>query len=152
MNQQIKTILAGGLLALALLGPATAGPLEDAEAARQKGNLAAISQLHLPVAENAEAQAYYPTALNIVRPLADQGDAKAQAFLASMYRDGIGMPAATRRRSSGTARPPTKGTPMGSRASATYMLPTSTTCRTIPFRLSRGIARRLIRGTPLRST
>ena len=40
MKQQIKTFLAGGLLALALFGAAVAGPLEDGQDAYQKGEYA----------------------------------------------------------------------------------------------------------------
>ena len=40
MKQQIKTLCAGGLLALALFGPAMAGPLEDGQAAFWKRNFA----------------------------------------------------------------------------------------------------------------
>jgi hypothetical protein len=37
MKQQIKTLLAGGLL-LAVFGPAMAGPLEDGQSAYQTGD------------------------------------------------------------------------------------------------------------------
>jgi hypothetical protein len=57
MKQQIKTFLAGGLLALTLFGVAMAGPLEDAKTAYQRGD--------------------YATALQIERPLAEQGNASA---------------------------------------------------------------------------
>jgi hypothetical protein len=59
MKQQIKTFLAGGFLALALFGAATAGPLEDGEAAYKRSD--------------------FSTALQILRPLADQGNEIAQA-------------------------------------------------------------------------
>ena len=72
MKQQIKTFLAGGLLALALFGTAMAGPLEDGWAAYQKGD--------------------YATALQIFRPLAEQGNAAAQANLGWMYAEGHGVP------------------------------------------------------------
>ena len=48
-----------------------AGPLEDGEAAYQRGD--------------------YATALQIWRPLADQGDAGAQAWLGLMYDNGHGV-------------------------------------------------------------
>ena len=41
VKQRIKTFLAGGFLALALFGMAMAGPLEDGQAAYQKGDYAA---------------------------------------------------------------------------------------------------------------
>ena len=72
MKQRIKAFLAGGLLALALFGVAGAGPLEDGLAAYQKGD--------------------YAAALQILRPLADQGNADAQFNLGSMYAEGRGVP------------------------------------------------------------
>jgi hypothetical protein len=53
VKKQIKTFLAGGLLALTLFGAAAAGPVEDALAAYERGD--------------------YATALQICRALADQG-------------------------------------------------------------------------------
>ena len=72
VNQRIKTFHAGGLLALALLGEARAGPLEDAEAAYQRRD--------------------YATTLQILGPMADQGDASAQYDLGVIYSDGQGAP------------------------------------------------------------
>jgi uncharacterized protein len=71
VKKRIKTILAGGLLALALFGTAMAGPLEDALAAYQRGD--------------------YATALSHWRPLADQGNAVAQNGLGRMYAQGQGV-------------------------------------------------------------
>jgi uncharacterized protein len=70
MKQSIPTLLAGGLLALALFG--TAGPLEDGVAAYQRGD--------------------HVAAMQILRPLAEQGDAAAQANLGLMYDTGRGVP------------------------------------------------------------
>jgi TPR repeat protein len=72
MSQRIKTLFAGGVLALALFGAAAAGPLEDATSAYQRGD--------------------YATALRIVRPLAEQGDAGAQGSLGAFYAYGQGVP------------------------------------------------------------
>src|SRR5208337_2841275 len=72
MKQQIKTLFASGVLALALFGVARAGPFEDAQAADQKGD--------------------YATELQILRPLADQGNALAQLGLGVMYANGHGVP------------------------------------------------------------
>jgi TPR repeat protein len=72
MKQQIKTLLAGGLLVLALFGNAAASPFEDGDAAYRDGD--------------------YATALRILRPLADQGNAEAQAKLGLMYLGGEGLP------------------------------------------------------------
>ncbi len=59
-------------LALGLSEPLLAGPREDAEAAFLKQD--------------------YATALRLLRPLADQGDAWAQNSLGVMYRNGQGVP------------------------------------------------------------
>ena len=72
MKQGIKAFLAGGLLALALFGAATAGPLDDARTAAERGD--------------------YTTELQILRPLAEQGNVFAQYNLAWMYAQGQGMP------------------------------------------------------------
>jgi len=58
VKQQIRTFLAGGLLALALFGSAQAGPLEGGQAAYQKGDYATALQILPPLAErvNAEGQ------------------------------------------------------------------------------------------------
>jgi uncharacterized protein len=64
-KQRIKTFLAGGVLALALFGVAAAGPFEDGLAAYQRGD--------------------YVAAMGYWRPLADQGDDRAQTNLGRMY-------------------------------------------------------------------
>ena len=53
-------------------GPAVAGPLEDADAAYDKGD--------------------YATAMRLLRPFADKGNATAQNNLGFMYRNGRGVP------------------------------------------------------------
>jgi uncharacterized protein len=70
--KQRKTFLAGVVLVPALIGVAAAGPLEDGEAAYQKGD--------------------YTAALQILRPLAEQGNSTAQNNLGVMYADGHGVP------------------------------------------------------------
>lgn len=60
-----------GLL-LALATPATAGPLEDAQAAHERGD--------------------YATELALLKPLAKRGDASAQSNLGVMYFNGRGVP------------------------------------------------------------
>jgi uncharacterized protein len=72
MKGQIINLFAGGVLALALFGAAMAGPLEDAQEADQKGD--------------------YATELQILRPLAEQGNALAQLGLGLMYAMGQGVP------------------------------------------------------------
>jgi len=91
MKRQITALLAGGVLALALFGEAKAGPLEDFDAAYQHGDFAAAVQL--------------------LRPLADQGNALAQTSLGIMYAKAKASRRTTCRPSSGFARWPTKGTP-----------------------------------------
>jgi len=59
------------LLAVALGGPAWAGPIEDADAAYQRGD--------------------YLTELRIIRPLAAKGEAWAQVSLAFKYLEGQGV-------------------------------------------------------------
>ena len=72
----MKAILRSGFLALAVMlaltVPADAGPFEDGEAAYERGD--------------------YAAALKIWRPLAEQGDAKAQVNLGYMYAIGRGVP------------------------------------------------------------
>src|SRR5271166_6632222 len=72
MKRHITTLCGGGVLALALFGVARAGPFEDAQAADQKGD--------------------YATELQILRPLAEQGNALAQLGLGVMYANGHGVP------------------------------------------------------------
>ena len=69
--RRITALFAGGVLALALFGSALAGPLEDGFSAYKRGDSGAAMQL--------------------LRPLADQGDAPAQIGLGWMYRDGRGV-------------------------------------------------------------
>jgi TPR repeat protein len=72
VKQQITTLFAGGVLALALFGAAMAGPLEDGQAAVRNGD--------------------YATAMQYFRVLADQGNAVAQNNLGFMYDQGLGVP------------------------------------------------------------
>lgn len=61
-----------GLAAALLVQPVLAGPFEDAVAARERCD--------------------YATALRLLRPLADQGNADAQSALGEMYSRGQGVP------------------------------------------------------------
>ena len=72
MKQRITTLVACGLLAVALIGVAVAGPLEDGQAAYQRGDFA--------------------TALQIFRPLAEQGNAAAKRMLGAAFASGQGVP------------------------------------------------------------
>lgn len=108
VKQRITTLIACGLLALALIDVAGAGPLEDGQAAYQKGDYAAALQILRPLAEQGNASAQ--TALGVIyehghgvpqdfvqatiwySEAADQGDPDAQSDLGAMYADGLGMP------------------------------------------------------------
>jgi len=68
----IKSLLATLVLSLSLAAPVLAGPLEDASAARKRGD--------------------YATALKLLRPLAEQGSAVGQNNLGVAYARGEGVP------------------------------------------------------------
>jgi TPR repeat protein len=75
MNRTFKAAVAALVLAVSFAGSAAAGPVEDvaaAVAAHKRGDCA--------------------TALRLIRPLADQGDADAQHILGLMYNSGEGVP------------------------------------------------------------
>jgi TPR repeat protein len=72
MISAFRAIVAAIMLVLSLAAPVAAGPFEDAVAANKKGD--------------------YATALQLLRPLADQGNALAQFNLAAMYAHGHGVP------------------------------------------------------------
>jgi TPR repeat protein len=67
-----RAAFAAVVLLLTLAAPVVAGPVEDATAAYGRGD--------------------YATALRLFRPLADQGDAYAQAVLGRLYFYGHGVP------------------------------------------------------------
>jgi TPR repeat protein len=72
MRNPIKTIALALVLSLACAAQVAAGPLEDAAEAVQRGD--------------------YAAALQLWRPLADQGNATAQTQLAALYKSGYGVP------------------------------------------------------------
>jgi hypothetical protein len=72
MKRRITSLIAGGVLTLALFGEAMAGPLEDGQAAFRHGD--------------------YAMAMQYFRVLADQGNAVAQNNLGAMYDQGLGVP------------------------------------------------------------
>ena len=109
MIEFLKASLVGGsLLAFALFGAATAGPLEDGAAAYAHGNYAAAMRLLRSPPANGSAEAQrdigfmYAEGQGVQRDFAQariwfskaagQGDELAQYFLAVMYRDGNGVP------------------------------------------------------------
>jgi TPR repeat protein len=72
MNRTFKAAVAALVLAVGFARSVTAGPLEDAAVAYRIGN--------------------YATALELVRPLAEQGNSGAQTLLGGMYANGYGVP------------------------------------------------------------
>jgi TPR repeat protein len=103
-----RSIFAGGFLALALVGGAAAGPLEDGQAAHQRGDYAAALLLWRPLAERGNAAAQVDLGLlyslgqgvphdnteaaKWYRKAAEVGDETAQALLGGLYSDGRGVP------------------------------------------------------------
>jgi TPR repeat protein len=71
MKRSIKSLLAALVVSLSLAAPVLAGPLEDGDAAYNRGD--------------------YATALRLWRPLAEQGFANAQNNLGLMYANGQGV-------------------------------------------------------------
>ncbi len=69
MKRTFNLIIAAIMLVLSFAAPVAAGQLEDANAAYNKGD--------------------YATALRLLRPLAEQGDAAAQTNLGFMYESGL---------------------------------------------------------------
>jgi TPR repeat protein len=72
MRNLIKAALVVFTAFLSLAVPGAAGPIEDAEVAFDLGD--------------------YSTALALIRPLAEQGNAKAQLHLGALYSGGLGVP------------------------------------------------------------
>jgi uncharacterized protein len=72
MRRRVRTLFASGLLVFVLLDGAAAGPFEDGRAASNRGD--------------------YAAAIALVRPLAEGGDAKAQALLGFAYFKVHGVP------------------------------------------------------------
>jgi len=71
MKVTLKHVLAAIVLLLSFAAPVAAGPFEDAVAARDRGD--------------------YATALRLLRPLADHGEAPAQRYLGAMIQNGKGV-------------------------------------------------------------
>jgi len=72
MNLTSKHAVTAIILALSVIAPAAAGPLDDADAAIKRRD--------------------YATAVRLIRPLAEQGDASAQYNLGVFYDNGLGVP------------------------------------------------------------
>ena len=72
MKRTLKHAVAAVLLVLSFVEPVAAGPSEDADAALKRRD--------------------YATALRLIRPLAERGDANAQYNLGVFYDNGLGVP------------------------------------------------------------
>jgi TPR repeat protein len=72
MRLTLKHVIAAIILVLRFATPVAAGPLEDADAAIKRRD--------------------YATAVRLIRPLAEQGDANAQYKLGVFYDNGLGVP------------------------------------------------------------
>ena len=72
MKLTLKHAIAAIILVLSFASSVAAGPLEDAAAAVKRRD--------------------YATALRLIRPLAEQGDASAQYNLGVFYDNGLGVP------------------------------------------------------------
>jgi uncharacterized protein len=72
MNRTFKTTVAALMLAVSFAGSIAAGPFEDAATAYKRGN--------------------YATALELIRPLAEDGNVAAQFNLGVMYQLSHGVP------------------------------------------------------------
>ncbi len=71
MKRRTNILLVGSVLALALLGVAKAGQLEDGMAAAERGD--------------------YATALQLIRPLAERGKVAAQFSLGAKHLDALAI-------------------------------------------------------------
>jgi hypothetical protein len=72
MNASARNLLAAFVVATALGMPASAGPLEDGDAAYREKD--------------------YAKAVELWQPLAERGDATAQYFIGTLYAEGKGVP------------------------------------------------------------
>jgi uncharacterized protein len=72
MRLTLKHVIAAIILVLRFATPVAAGPLEDADAAIKRRD--------------------YATAVRLIRPLAEQGNANAQYKLGVFYDNGLGVP------------------------------------------------------------
>jgi clan AA aspartic protease (TIGR02281 family) len=102
-----RVALTALLMLVAVARGADAGPLEDAEAAMDRGDYATAYRLWRPLADQGDARAQYKVgdmyhwglgppqdyaeALKWLRKAADQGNAEAQVALAYMYETGDGV-------------------------------------------------------------
>ena len=110
MKRRIKTFLGGSVLALALIGVAVAGPLEDAMAALQRGDYAVAMRLFRPLAEQGDVDAHRTTRRlppGFARPPIRAMPARRPA-LARLTLRGVASVKTVDKPSSGSARPLTR--------------------------------------------
>jgi uncharacterized protein len=86
MNRTFKAAVAALMVAVSFAGSVAAGPFEAAVAAYEKG----VAAYEKGVA--AYDKGVYATALRLLRPLAEQGEANAQYNLGLMFDNGQGVP------------------------------------------------------------
>jgi TPR repeat protein len=72
MKRTLKRAIAASFWVLSFAEPVASGPLEDADAALKRRD--------------------YQTAVRLIRPLAEQGNANAQYNLGVLYDNGLGVP------------------------------------------------------------
>ena len=108
MKHKLSAICAGGLISLSVFGAAVAGPLDDGQAAYERGDYKTALQLLHPLAEDGDARAQYMVGLaydlgngvpqdytkaaNWYRKAALQGAPDARASLGALYARGQGVP------------------------------------------------------------
>ena len=124
-----RGVLTAIAVSTVMIGVVFAGPLEDGDTAYQRGD--------------------YATALQLWRPLAEQGNADAQLNLGVMYAKRHRVCRRTMpRRSSGTASPPSRAMPAPSSTSASCTI-TARACRRTTPRRSSGTGSPPSRATPI---
>jgi uncharacterized protein len=108
VKNEIGAICAGGIIAISLFGAAMAAPIDDGQAAYDRGDYAAAIQLLSPLAEGGDARAQYMLGLaydhgngvpqdyaiaaSWYRKAAVQGAPDARANLGALYARGQGVP------------------------------------------------------------
>ena len=85
-TQLLRAAVTASLMLAAIAGASVAGPLEDGEAAFKRGDYATALRLWRPLANQGDARAQYYLGAT------EQGDARAQYYLGAMYANGQGVP------------------------------------------------------------
>jgi TPR repeat protein len=108
MNRTFKAAVAALIVAVSFAGSASAGPLEDGQAAYYRGDYVTAFRLLRPFADKGEVEVQfnlgfmyseglgvqrdYVAAATLFRKAADQGEATSQFNLGLMYQSGHGVP------------------------------------------------------------